>query len=124
MKVIIENTETGELIEMGDRGSFKRPWRIKETIPDPASASTNDTLLQTKLAIFATKLGIPLPQFLDAARWLLKKDCPFCQMGTEILKRIDELGEVKAMELLNMILVAKSTNNINTLNFIKQELNG
>lgn len=122
MKVILENTETGELREMGDRGSFKRPWKIKETIPDPPS--TSNALLKTKLAVFATKLGLPLPEFLDVARWLLKKDCPFCQMGTEILKRIDGLGETKAMELLNRILIAKNTNDMNTLDLIKQELHG
>ena len=117
MRVILENTETHELRELQDSGNFKRPWRIKEVVPESDSQAG-------KLAVIATQLGLPVPQLLDAARWLLKKDCPYCQLGTQILRRINDLGQDKAITLVNRILTAKAQNDINTLNQIRNEING
>lgn len=122
MRIILENTETHELRELQDRGSFKRPWRIKETIPD-GSGPTNDKM-SVQLAVFATKLGLPVPQLLDAARWLLQKDCPYCKLGTQVLRRVSELGEQRSLELINRILAAKQSNDRNTLHEIRREVNG
>jgi hypothetical protein len=119
MKVILENTETGELREMHNNGSFVRPWRIKEVVPE----STPDNI-NAKLAVIGTKLGLPIPQFLDAARWLLKKDCPYCELGTEILRRIAKLGDKQTTEFIKRILAAKSANDIDALNQIRREVNG
>lgn len=121
MKIILENPETGELRELRDKGSFSRPWRIKETIPEQ-STRTHET--QATLAVFASKVGLPVAQFLDAARWLLRKDCPYCQLGTQVLKRVTELGEVRSIELIQRILAAKDANDINVLTQIRQEING
>jgi hypothetical protein len=120
MIVILENTETGELHELKDRGSFQRPWRIKEVIPEH-KPDTNSVKVQ--LAVLGTKFGLPVPQLLDAARWLLKKNCPYCELGTEVLRKINELGEQQVQELITRILTAKASNDIDALNKIRQEVN-
>jgi hypothetical protein len=121
MKVILENTETGELKQLHDKGNFRTPWRIKEVIPE-TDKQTHE--LQATLAVYAAKLNLPIGQFLDAARWLLNKKCPFCQLGTQVLKRVKELGEERSIDLIRRILTAKDSNDLETLNHIKQELNG
>jgi hypothetical protein len=125
MKVTLENIETGETIEVGKAGKLPKGWRVKSiqsTRNDAGAVAKRER--DSKLAVFATKLGLPVPQFLDAARWLLKKDCPFCQLGTQVLKRIDELGEEKAQALVARVLIAKDANDIEELARIKQEING
>lgn len=121
MKVILENPETGELRELHNHGNFSRPWRIKEVVPE-VDQRTHE--LNALLAVWATQLRIPVPQFLDAARWLLRKDCPYCRLGTQILKRVKELGEQRSIELVQRILVAKDQNDHNALEQIRQEING
>ena len=121
--VIIENPETGEVKQLGMKGSFNKPWRIKEVIPEPKQ-NNNVRLNQAKLAVFATQLGLPVARFLDIARILLKKDCPYCKLGTQVLRRISELGEEKALSIINRILIAKDNNDAQTLEQIRQELNG
>lgn len=121
MIIILENTETGELKQLHDKGNFRLPWRIKEVIPE-ADKRTHE--LQATMAVLAAKANLPIAQFLDAARWLLNKSCPYCQLGTQVLKRVKELGEERSIELIRKILIAKDNNDIETLNNIKQELNG
>jgi len=121
MRVILENTKTGELRELRDQGNFRLPWRIREVIPEVDKRAHE---MDATLAVFATKLGVPVPRLLDAARWLLRKDCPYCQLGTQVLKRVKELGEARSIELIQRILIAKDTNDHNVLEQIKQEING
>jgi hypothetical protein len=121
MRIILENTETGELKEFRNRGNFRAPWRIRETIPEDDKPAHE---LEAKLAVLATKTGLPVAKFLDIARWILNKACPFCQLGTQVLKRVEELGEERSIALIQRILVAKDNNDIDTLNQIKQEING
>jgi hypothetical protein len=121
MLVILENTETGELKELHDKGSFRAPWRIKETIRE---SSPKKKHMEAAFAVWATQLNIPVPQFLDAARWLLNKNCPYCELGTKVLKRIKELGEKRSIELIQRILVAKDADNRDELETIRQEING
>jgi len=121
MIIILENTETGELKQLHDQGSFRAPWRIRETIPE---VSSQQHQLEASLAVWATQLKIPVPQFLDAARWLLKKNCPYCELGTQVLKRVKELGEKRSIELVQRILTAKDANDRDALEQIRQEING
>jgi len=121
MKVILENTETGELKELYEHGKFQRPWRIKEIVPGENKPGKD---MAARFAVFSTKLGLPVPQLLDAARWLLQKDCPYCQLGTKILRRIDELGENRSFELIKRILTAKANNDVGALDQIRREVNG
>ena len=90
----------------------------------PKQQVVSNKSTRAKLAVWATKIGIPVPTLLDMSRWLLNKDCPYCQLGTKVLKLLDELGEDKAKELLSRILIAKETNDIGELNNIRLELNG
>ena len=121
MRVILENTETGELRELRNKGNFRIPWRIKEVIPEE---DTQIHELQATLAVLATRVGLPVAKFLDAARWLLNKNCPFCQLGTRVLKRVKELGEERSIELIQRILVAKDNDDKVALAQITQEING
>lgn len=73
------------------------------------------------LACWATRLGVPLPTLLDAARHLLRKKCSRCQLGTMVLRRIRELGPQKTEEILTRILATKNPQEIEK---IKQELDG
>jgi len=126
MSVIVENIETGETEVLGDSGVLPSGWRVKEFVSDRIKhESIEDKQKGARLAVLATKLGLPVPQLLDAARWLLQKDCPYCQLGTQVLRRIDELGEEKAQELVARVLAAKTSNNKQELLKIREEmLNG
>lgn len=115
--IVLENIATGETEEIkSNKGSLKPGWRVKAFVPEQHFEHT------AKLAVLATKFGIPVPQFLDAARWLLKKNCPFCQLGTQVLKRIDELGEERATEAIAQILEAKDRNDGEALERIRKSL--
>jgi hypothetical protein len=123
MKVTLENIETGETVELGNSGKIPKGWRVKSarsTRSDPGAVAKRER--DAKLAVYAAQAGLPVAQFLDAARWLLKKNCPYCQLGTMVLKRIDELGPEKAQELVTRVLVAKDANDIEELNRIKLEI--
>jgi hypothetical protein len=123
MKVTLENIETGETVELGNSGRIPKGWRVKSaqsTRSDPHAAAKRER--DAKLAVYAAQAGLPVAQFLDAARWLLKKNCPYCQLGTMVLRRIDELGPEKAQELVTRVLVAKDANDIEELNRIKLEI--
>jgi hypothetical protein len=124
MSVILENKETGETRVVGNSGKVPKGWKIKEYISDGNKSAHVKKEREAKLAVYATKLGLPVPQFLDAARWLLQKDCPYCQLGTQVLRRISELGEERAQELVARVLAAKETDDKEELNRIRQEING
>lgn len=120
-KIYLRNELTGEEQVHIDRANFAAPWRIvkveKYNAPDSKQGR-----LDAKLAVWATKVGLPVAEFSDAARWLLDKDCPFCQMGSKILKRIDELGPDTTEWALGQILEAKAANNHARLQQIRETL--
>jgi hypothetical protein len=132
MKFILENQETREVKEIiGSKAQYSKPWKLIKTeressddLKRRATGTKRHAEYEAKIAVWATKFGLPVPQFLDAARWLLDKKCPFCQLGTQVLKRIDELGAEKAEVFLTRILSAKEDNNLDLLNQLKSELNG
>jgi len=78
--------------------------------------------VQSKIAVYAQRMGLPAAGFLDAARWLLDRDCPYCQLATEALRRINEMGDEMAIYFLNRIQVAKANNDMEELRRIRQEI--
>lgn len=129
MPVIIENPETGETRtlekENGRYPAFKVPWRVKGTTQSVQRASVAadyQMQVQSKLAVYATRMGLPVAGFLDTARWLLDRNCPYCQLATEALRRIQELGDEMAIFFLNRIQVAKANNDMEELRRIRQEI--
>ena len=115
--VILENVATGQLIEAPPAGSVPQGWKIKGVVvtrkAEPWTA---------KLAVWSQKLGLPTADFLDAARWLLEKDCAYCQLGTQVLRQIDNLGDKRAERLLTMILEAKKVDDRDSLERIRKDL--
>jgi len=114
-QIQIKNTQTGEFKLINNGESFRPPWAFVSVI-------AHKTERETKLAIWATKLGLPLPAFLDAARWLLDKDCPFCEVGVRVLRQIEDIGEDKATTYLKMILDAKERGDHGALAEIRKSL--
>jgi hypothetical protein len=127
MSVILENIETGEIQEVGSAGLIPKGWRVKG-IGKPKGglvlAKPEDPQIDVKLAVWAQKIGLPVAQFFDAARWLLDKHCPYCQLGTQILKRVEELGEDRTRELVAQILEAKKRQDLEALERIRKSLAG
>ena len=127
-RIYLRNEITGEEKVLLNQGGYKAPWKVVkvESYKEPGDkgwAVTEETKKrEARLAVFAQKMGLPLAEFLDAARWLLQKDCPFCQMATQILKSIDELGEDKAREAIAEILVAKEAKDFDRLEKVKKRL--
>ncbi len=70
----------------------------------------------------AVQARLPVAGFLDTARWLLDRDCPYCQLATEALRRIQELGDEMAIYFLNRIQLAKANNDAEELRRIRQEI--
>lgn len=130
MPVVIENSETGETreIEKGSDGKYpklKLPWRVKgtpELIRRKLNFENQVQNLNSRVAVLAARMGLPIADFLDTARWLLDKDCPYCQVATKVLRRIDEIGADRAIDILNRIQAAKAANDNATLTAIKAEL--
>jgi len=128
--VIIENPQTGETRTLekdasGRYPTFHLPWRVKGTVEGIKQAAVQanaQMLLQSKIAVYAQRMGLPAAGFLDAARWLLDRDCPYCQLATEALRRIQELGDEMAIYFLNRIQVAKMNNDMAELRRIRQEI--
>lgn len=114
---ILENKETGETIELSkNSGQLPSGWRVKAYIPERHYEH------EAKLAVWAAKHNLPIVKFLETARWLLKKDCPYCQLSTQILRRLSELGEAQAEEAIARILDAKNRNDREELERIRKSL--
>lgn len=126
--IILKNTITGEERRLLNGGNYRAPWKLDRVetvkVPGEPGEPITDQILETRarIAVWTQKLGMPIAEFFDAARWLLKKDCPFCQMGTQVLKAIDELGEHRAEKILAEILQAKRDNDHARLKRIKETL--
>src|SRR5215510_5207704 len=127
-RIVIKNQITGEEMVFLGQGSYKAPWKLDrvETVRvpgEPGEPETEESLARkSKLAVWATKHGLPLPQFLDAARWLLQKDCAFCQLATQVMRAIDSMGDAKAEHAITRILAAKDRGDHAELEKIKKEL--
>lgn len=121
-KIYLKNVETGEEKVFIDKAeAYRHPWKLDrvEKYLDPDSQQGR---IDAKIAVWAQKLGLPVAQFFDLARLILEKDCPFCQMGTKILKTIDDIGEERAHRYLSELLNAKERKDFDTLARIRNEL--
>lgn len=114
IETTLENPLTGETITYKGAVSFTPPWRVKSI------TKTNSKL--SIVAAWAQKRGIPIAEASDAARWLLKKECPFCQLASQVLKAIEELGTEKTEEAFDAILAAKATGDTAELERIRKKL--
>ncbi len=114
-RITLWNPETGEERVIVGQGTFQRPWRVKSIYHEPRREDL-------RLAMWAERKGIPVDKFLDAARWLLRKECPFCQLGTKVLQAIDALGEERTGEILDAIIAAKDANDLTRLEEIKRSI--
>lgn len=115
--VLLENIATGQTVEAPAAGSVPHGWKVKGVVVSKKAAPWS-----AKLAVWSQKFGLPTADLLDAARWLLEKDCPYCQLGTQILRAIDRLGVARSEELIARILEAKAANDAETLESIRKEL--
>lgn len=130
MGIIIENADTGEtkVIEKDASGKYPKmsvPWRVLNSTHNIEHQSVMRnvvTTIQSALAVYATKAKLPVPEFLDTARWLLDKDCPACEMVTQLLRRIEDLGPEKAMNLVARIKIAKDLKDETALAAIRLEI--
>lgn len=118
IETILENPQTGETRLVKGIVSFTPPWRVKEV----KKTGTAVMEAKAKVAVLAEKWGLPVATFLDGARWLLQKDCPFCQLGTQVLRAVEELGEERAQAVVVEILAAKEAGDTERLERIRKEL--
>lgn len=127
-KIHLINTITQERKVLINQASYGPPWKVEriEYVKNPGEPGGMDNehtrATKARIAVWLQKSGLPVAEFYDAMRWVLKKDCPFCQMGTQVLKAIDELGEDKVEEALEEILKAKDANDMARLEQIKKDL--
>lgn len=115
-KVIFENAN-GQTMEGEASGTIPPGWKIKGVI-----ISRDKAPWAAKLAVWSSKYGMPTADLLDAARWLLQKDCPYCELGTQVLREIERLGPDRSETLIARILEAKKTNDTTALESIRKEL--
>jgi hypothetical protein len=130
MEIILENPQTGETMVLtkgadGKWPGFKTPWKVKGT---PQSVAQQTVIQQQKaqvqsvVAVLAAEAGLPVADFLDAARWLLDKDCPFCQLATLVLRRVAQLGRAEAVSLVKRIKLAKDNQDAEALQLLRWEV--
>jgi len=132
MPLVLENMETGEtrIIKPSSDGkypSWQKPWKYKQLIKDELVSIERQKKAAEKkarLAVAATKVGLPVPAFLKFVRQVGRLNCPYCQLGTQVLKKLDELGEEAALDLLARILLAKKQKDAQTLAELVEEFNG
>lgn len=130
MIVAIENTKTGEErtleVQYGTSSNIPAFWRAKPVPPKNnvplvsiARPEVAIEILPRKQTLFAAQLatmisgwGLPTSMTLSAIRWLLGNDCPFCQVGGEFLKLLEDgkIGEAECKELVIQVLNAKDQN--------------
>lgn len=79
-------------------------------------------MIQYRLAVLAQYIGIPIADVLDAGRVLIGHKCQFCKAGTEIIRQVHAIGQVRAILLLKRIIEAKKANDIESLEAIKKEI--
>lgn len=79
---------------------------------------------KARLAITATKLGLPVPSFLTLVKQIGQFKCPFCKLGVQVLNKLDVMGEEKALDILTRVLEAKKEKNHVALAQLVEEFNG
>lgn len=127
-RIIIKNSITGEEKVLLNQGNFRDPWKVVrvEHVRKPGEPGEAVTQAmqdrRAKLAVWAEKHHLPVVEFLQFARWITKKDCAFCELGTKVLEAIDELGEHDAERALTRIFAAKDRNDHDELVRIRKEL--
>lgn len=115
MAIEIENIETHEVrllekLPSGFYPNFGAPWKIKQIARLHPAIQNNEKA--AKLSTMLSGWGLPLSMTLTAIRWLLGNDCPFCQVGGEFLKLLEDgkIGEAECKELVIQVLNAKDQN--------------
>jgi hypothetical protein len=74
-----------------------------------------------KISMMAVKLGLPLGEFLNILRDVLGIKCPYCQLYANALRKINILGDAKALRLLERIVKAKKDKDLVALAKLKEE---
>lgn len=107
----LEHAQTGETIEVSSGTTFREPWRVKG-IKENVDRQAENRERAAKLSTMLSGWGLPLSMTLTAIRWLLGKNCPYCQVGGEFLKLLEDgkIGEAECKELVIQVLNAKDQN--------------
>ena len=128
MSIIIEHGETGEqrTLEKDARGQYPRmmaPWRPKGT-PVGIKAQEIKNAGLTKISTIVSSWGLPLSMTLSALRWLLGQNCPYCQVGGEFLKLLEDgkISNAECKDLVLRVLNAKDQNDERALKALKGRL--
>lgn len=115
IEIVIENIATGEVQKSHKPITVPSGWRVKEIIKHQGPVAA-------KVAVWAQRFGLPVAEFSDAARWLLRQDCPYCQLASQVLKAIEELGPEATEHYFGLILKAKNANDMARLEQIREEI--
>lgn len=122
--IIIENKETGETKEIAPGEHFRLPWKVKGTVANikrKEEKQQRNTYIKSRLAVAATKLGVPVPKLFDLVRQVAGIKCPYCDLSTKILEHLDRLGDEKACNILQRVLIAKEKDDRMELNRLVKE---
>lgn len=123
MAIILENTETKETREMKSGEMFSAPWHVKGTVANEQRSQAKNAL-KAELATMASEFGVPMAGLLSGARWLLGKDCPFCEVGGEFLALLQNgaIDRAQAKDLICQVLNAKDQKDYAALAALKGTL--
>jgi hypothetical protein len=75
-----------------------------------------------KFGLLAQRMGIPIGEALDVARFLLRKQCLSCEIYSQILRRVNELGYERSEQLMRKLIQAKKDNDLLKLATIQKEI--
>lgn len=78
-------------------------------------------LLQAKLAVIATKIGIPLPGLLTRLRQVLGIRCEYCYEMVAVLRFINSRPTEQIEGFIAKLLEARKMDNQQTLLALKKE---
>jgi hypothetical protein len=80
--------------------------------------------MAAQMAAMLSGWGLPLASALSAARWLMGRHCPYCEIATEFLKLLEQgkVDQDKVRSLLVDVLNAKEQKDERRLEALKGKL--
>jgi hypothetical protein len=120
--IVLEN-DKGEIREVQSGQTWTAPWKPKGTVANMRREQAKNEAT-AHFATLASEWGLPTSVVASVARWLLAKNCPYCDIAGEFLALLEsgKIEKSQARILVLRALNAKDQNDREELSQLKGEL--